>query len=804
MARQDSKKPEQIKVDKDVSALDVVAKRILSTIDNTYDEKIILNNKASKLHKIINDELQLAKGVSQGNIVDFVSAVSVNKDPNNRDQKVDIDELFTQDVGNLFGYFQDTYKNKYVELADLKFITKFIPAIGEAVKVTLDSIVGADDLSSILTRVIELPKTLTEEEASQVIEEIERIEKEEKLLRKLKNVDYKKALISGVHYVYAVPYAELFNEYERLKAKGKINKNPLAANPNLKPGAGKTSGFNIKAQESYEDTTDSFAYESINLFDDSVIENLNSSNMFNKEDIAEIKKSLKTNTLPIQVSDSEYPIDALESVASYQAIQNHLGNYINKFESAEVQYKDFASSGTYDINKANSKPKKFNTKGTYIKHIDAKYMLKIKIFDEVIGYFYVRDTPISKKDVSTQSITNNTLFSIGSNLFNSTKLTENKRNAAIRSIVDTISEGIIDKFSNKFVNKNSEFKRIIADCIIQNGLVNNQFQIQFIPAKYVIPFVINENEDGDGESILADSLFPAKLLLSLVVNKLLTYLNKGGNKTIAHIKKGPINLDGGNHIQRVIRMLQESQITFSDLLSTNLTFAKFARDGNLSIPSAKNGDRLVEFEVQEGQQVDMKPEMEEWLEKMAIMGTGVPSVIMEYTDAADYAKSIVTANIKFAGRVASLQGDLEDPTTDLYKILLLNSNLDEELKNKAIQGLKFVLPRPKVLANQNISEYLSTIQQSAQMQSDIIFGTNGTDDNDPSLPKVKDEFIKMTVAENSPFIDWNAAEERRRKAVLSVKEKEKIAVPTGDDNSDNGGLSDEFGGTGDESGGEEF
>ena len=129
--------------------------------------------------------------------------------------------------------------------------------------------------------------------------------------------------------------------------------------------------------------------------------------------------------------------------------------------------------------------------------------------------------------------------------------------------------------------------------------------------------------------------------------------------------------------------MQESNITFGDLLSTNLSFAKFAPYGNIQIPTARNGDRLVDFETQEGQTVELKPEFEDWLEKMAIMGTGVPSVILEYTDAADYAKSLVTANIKFAGRIATLQSDLEEATTDLYIRLIEDSSLDDDLKKKA-------------------------------------------------------------------------------------------------------------------------
>lgn len=227
-------------------------------------------------------------------------------------------------------------------------------------------------------------------------------------------------------------------------------------------------------------------------------------------------------------------------------------------------------------------------------------------------------------------------------------------------------------------------------------------------------------------------------------------------------------------------MLQESQITFSDLLSTNLTFTKFARDGNIQLPSAKNGDRLVEFETQEGQQIDMRPEMEEWLEKMAIMGTGVPSVILEYTDAADYAKSIVTANIKFASRIASLQADLEEATTELYKILIMGSNMREELKLKVIRSFKFSLPRPKVLSNQNIADYLQTIQGSAQTQADIMYGQNADEQANPDLPKEKDRFIKNTIIENAPFIDWKAAQERMENARLEIIEEKKLKEPSGD------------------------
>lgn len=248
-------------------------------------------------------------------------------------------------------------------------------------------------------------------------------------------------------------------------------------------------------------------------------------------------------------------------------------------------------------------------------------------------------------------------------------------------------------------------------------------------------------------------------------------------------------MGSANHIQRVLRQLQESNITFGDLLSTNLSFAKFAPYGNLQIPTAKNGDRLVDFETQEGQQVDLKPELEDWLEKTAIMGTGVPSVILEYTDAADYAKSLVTANIKFAGRVATFQSDLEEPTTELYKRLIQNSSLDDNLKKKAIAGFKFSLPRPRVISNANMSDYLGSMQQVAQTLADLYLGQD--DGSDPDAQKVRNVFIRNTVIDHLPIIDWKAAQERLENAKLEVIEKKKLKDNMGNaDDAANDNLDD--------------
>ncbi len=771
-----NKKNDPIQAAKDnvkVNALDKIAHKLLSTIDTSFNEREVLNAKDRRIQDIIDNELTLAKGVSQGSIIDFVTTMTSNKvshQSRNTLGDVDPSEVFTKDISNIFGYFQEMYKNRYIELADLKFITKFIPAIGEAVKTTLDSIVGSDDMTTTITRNLVFDDSLSEEEKTRVTSEIERIEREEKLLKRLRNVVYKKTLISGMHYVYAPPYKELFREYDRLLKAGVIKNGIIVREPSNQArksnGVGKNSGFNLSNNAILAPVK-----ESVSI--DTIMENLTNSKEFDQKELEGMRKNLESGNLSITTSDSPFLYEAIESIAALERYDDiymrDLNGYAATFGGVGKLDEKFygTSDGTADPNTTGSK---FNTVGTYIKYIDASRIVPVKVYNQVVGYFHVHDMTASKKARTMASADNMLIGSV--NLFANINMNDNKKESAVRMITDVISDGILSNFSNRFVNNNLEFKKLIADCIVANGMINNNLNIQFIPANHIIPFLVNENEDGFGESILSDALFPARLLLDLLISKMLLYMNKSGNRTLAFVRKGPIDVSSANHIQRVLRQLQESNITFGDLLSTNLSFAKFAPYGNIQIPTARNGDRLVDFETQEGQTVELKPEFEDWLEKMAIMGTGVPSVILEYTDAADYAKSLVTANIKFAGRIATLQSDLEEATTDLYIRLIEDSSLDDDLKKKAVRGFKFSLPRPRVISNSNMSDYLSSMQQTAGTLADLYLGQDNG--QDPDYQAVRDEFIKNTVIDHLPIIDWKAAQERAENARMEIIKKKKF------------------------------
>lgn len=778
------------RVQKKINALDLLSKKILDTVDDGFRDRQVLSRQDSKIQEILADEINFSRGVSGGSIIDFITTMENNNSQVRTDnQDKDPTELFTKDVGDIYGYFQDLYKNRYLEISDLKFISKFIPALGEAVKVTLDGIVSADDISTSISRTIVFGSNLTEAEKETVMAEIKRIEKDEKLLKKLKNIAYKKALVTGSSYCYHIPYSVLFNEYDERVKKGYINPDAITSKPQsvktLRPQTPSGNpGFNLNNPNKKQIATESFENNWFTTSGDldlasMITPAIESFDYLTSAEKTSIKKSL--NLPHIYVNNDVYLGDAIESAGDMQKMEDTRLSpfYASYFRSAGEIPDNVDTEGSLDTKNHSKKGANFKVSGTYIKFIDAKNVIPIRIYNTLVGYYYIHNQQTAKKAQKAAQNRDTTLLN-AQTVFSSTNISEKKKEQVMTDIVDTIAGGILESFSVKFVSKYAEHKKLIADCLIANGLVNNEYSIQFIPADCMTAFIINEDENGNGESILTESLFPAKLLLSLIVTKLLNYMNKSGNKTIAYVGKGPIDVGGSNHIQRVIRMLQEGNITFNDLLSTNMIFSKFSRNNNIQLPKSRNNEKLVEFEVQEGQQIDMHTDMEQWLEKLAILGSGVPSVIMEYTDVADYSRSLITANIKQASRVAYLQSDLEDPTTDLYKALLAGSTLNDDLKKKAINSIEFKLARPKVLSNANIAEYIDVLDRSAETFANTWLGQDPQISGKKDAEKIKLKFKKKYIIRNAPFLDVDGIEEDFREAVLEVRKETDYDKKNGD------------------------
>jgi len=142
------------------------------------------------------------------------------------------------------------------------------------------------------------------------------------------------------------------------------------------------------------------------------------------------------------------------------------------------------------------------------------------------------------------------------------------------------------------------------------------------------------------------------------------------------------------------------------------------------------------------------------LERSAISSTGVPSVMMNYINEADYAKTLVMANAKFLGRVVNHQLNFNDGATEVYKkVMRFSTSLPKEI----IESFIFVFNPPKTLSNVNMTDLINNSDQIVNYMMDAITGKNAAGGDDDNL--IKDEVYKKIVKEVLPMLPWAKVEE---------------------------------------------
>lgn len=729
-----------------ISPIDSVVQRLLTSIDPDRTTEANLSERRNELTDIINEQLERAKGISDGSMVDFSRGLMNNQmgkdDPNSKSFKSgdltnDLIDHINKNSTSIIQEFADNERNRYIEYRDYNFIKSFVPKVTQALRLILTHIVSSDDLSGQVSRIIEVSSAVSDDETKTLMEALKRYEEDTKLLSKLKNIVFQNALIMGTYYIYAVPYQKLFTEYNAVLEKRR-----------------KQNNITSKSSNDKKPKSHSSATESAIMFDDSEIRDLNTK--LQSADIFERNTSVTTTTKEIsdvfgdfssvKIITSEVPffiedegvVDKSTFDVATECVMDH--NISTAIESAGAGY---TTDATRDPN-----DKAFNVSGLYIKFISGRNVIPVEILGNIVGYFYMISSTVDKSKQSL-SITNG-------------NITSNRKQSPIQAIAASLTDKISKKFSDKFVAENAQFKQLIADCIIANGVTNTEYKIQFIPAEDMIPFNINEDENGHGRSILADAKYPAKTLAAISMRKSLNYINNSGDKTVVTMRSGNADLNNKNKAMRIIRNMQEQNVVASDIIGDfNSVFHKYSANGYILMPSSRSGQKLVELEKLEGQQVSMDVEWEKEKENETLISMGVPPLLIEQFQQADFAKSITSAHAGFAGIIINLQSDLEVPTTKLYKKIVETLDIPDNIKKSVKHSLKFRLPRPKYASVQTSMESLQNAIQYADTLNLLKYGDQIPEEYQDVAREAKFKIVR----DRATCIDWNEVDE-------TYKEKE--------------------------------
>jgi len=706
----------------------------------------------SKLDRIISKELNSTKSITSDEMSTFMVKLFNEMDDNTNKNIKSIEDIFSGGENHLMEFFQNRYQNFNLLYEDLKMVTQQLSELEEAVMTTRDAIVTTDDISTTVSRTIEfLRENKDNSEYGTYINTVEDLEDKLKLQQKLKNIIIPNVLTYGKYYTYTVPYKKLFADHHYRKTKdSKYMDNSIKS---------KTKSLS----ESISDDADF-----IKVFK----EDLKSIDSTTNVSENTIKKTLTSYTESIQVSNDEVSIPILEGLDI-----DSLMDY--------AKFKSSVDKATKDLNKEikaspdglaemKESEKMFeDISGCYIKYIEPKKLIPIDLLDHRLGYYYMHDVDfqVNKSPFATAITVSNTAAN--------PKMHEDVE----AMFMSRITDKIVKSFDKKFLETNAKFKELILNALMYNDLYKRELRFQFIPAEYVVEYNINEDENGEGQSILKDSLFYAKLYLALLVFKMISIITKSNDTRVYYIKNSGIDQNITNKVQEVARSIKGRQINFMDLLNYNSIISKIGANKELFIPTGRSGERGIEFDILSGQDIPLNTDLMEMLHQNMVNGTGCPSVIMNFINEADYAKTLVMANSKFLARVISLQIDLNEPTTQLYKLLIKHSNIS--ISEEAIDSFEFKFNTPKTLNTNNLGDLINNTDVVVNAAIKASTGESADQSNDDN--RLKDRLYNRLFRKMLPMIDWTMVDEEYRNAKLELaKEDAESKINKSGNNSNEG------------------
>ena len=741
---------------------DMLAQMQLSLYGTTSKEDI--NSLTNKFNTVMKSELDSINRHTTQDMTSFITKLFENDitrggGPNGNLQG--FDAIFNAEDGNVMNFLSEAYQNRMLKFSDLKEVSSQLVELREAIKITRDSIISSDITTGTVSKEIEFDFSSTNKDDDKIAI-IEHMEKKFNLDKKIKNFIVPNALTYGNYYVCCFPYAKIFSDFTIRKNKD-INFMGPANVAAKTESVSEHEDNRVIVLESVMEESD---YKDIARLGANVVrpnipssEYTNLNSPYSKGNLeTTIESEVEQLAKHIAVCNTFDPVSVMEETSEELQEFYEEGLYTEDHQKTKNKFDEYHNidTGALEIDSKEDKKvrKSFSDiKDCYVRMADPCHMIPIKILQKVIGYYYIEEDNIEPiNGILTSTIYNNRY---------------DGRNTQ-RTIIDKLAAKIVKAFDKKFLTQNSKMKDLIAEALMYYDLNSKSIKFQFIPAEYVTEFKINENEEGDGVSVLEDSLFYAKLYLMLLLFKIVSIVLYSNDTKVNYIKTSGIDKNIANKIQEIAREKQARQINLMDLMSYTSIVNKIGRGNETYIPVGRSGDRGLETEILQGQDVNLNTDLMEMLKTAYILGTGVPSAIMNYLNEADFAKSIETANSKFQGRVMSLQIDFNEQITQLYRMIaMFSTDIDETELNT----LTVKLTPPKFQNNNIKQEMLNSFSALRDFLVALYFGDQAQ--QDPNLMIVVREFSKRLAADYLPTINFQDIEQYIAEAKI-VAEKEKL------------------------------
>lgn len=750
---------------------------------NSIQNQNEIDGISSELDKALGQNFtNYSKYTGDSSMTTMLNKILANSDNQNPIfQNKSVYDLFQDDVGEYGVFFYDRYKNINNQYEDLRIITEYLYEMDEVVNTVRDNIVCADDMGLSVSRQIHFLNSSDK----QYISIVESLERKYDLKNIIKNSIAKETLRYGNYYVYTIPYKNLFAMHEtKVKNQGIIGrfKNGVKESANYVP---ETSSIRLSLDDSDIGGLNKIK-ESYDYMLETASDEVPRGDRLTKSQIKDSINSLLENievcnesAMPLMEGDLKYFDDPkfAELVKKAQARRKKDLTYsrdtktIKPFEAPKKGELDYSTDSVID---PKSMKAYSDISDTYMKLYLPGKIIPIKVLDFTIGYYVMYET--------FGEVQNNLLINGSMNRLNIAYQQE-RRKQLDDDIIDVIAQKIVNALDSKFVKDNAKFKELLANAIAYDDFYRKSFRIQYVPPEYMTEFRVNENpETKMGESILRKSLFYAKLYLTILIFKIITILTKSNDTRVYYVKNSGLDKNMTKRVQDAARNIKRNEINFNDLSCVNTVLAKVGKARDVYMGVGKSGERGLEFEILQGQDVQLNTDLMEFLRKNMINNTGVPAVILSYMEEADFARTLTMQHSKYLSRIISYQEELEGGVTELYKKLL---HFDTSLDDTIIDGFRFSFTRPKALNAQNMADLISNAENNAAFICRTLVGDSADD-------KIKEKVTNYLISKVllPGIYDWDKLKKMVQDGVLELqidKYTGEVRSSKDDNNNDSGG-----------------
>ena len=676
----------------------------------------------------------------------------------NGDLNTFLTRLFSQDrrsntiaqIGNIFSSVEqpfesvitEEHRTKMLKQSDIHEVASQLVELREAINITRDSILSSDMVEGKMSRTLKFDDS-ADESYDIYLSAIEEVEKRLKLQDKIRDFIVPKTLEFGEYYAYTIPHSRLFADFVRAKKAGIID-----VRESVGEGSKKFKGKSFYLSEAVSDKD----------LDTLITEHTGVTKTSNKDEFKELTKEAREMLSHVEVCNDPVYIPFLESGPN--AMKAYCDEYYTEIVAnrgtgvAQGLPSAFSrrtgiplDDGTVDdLNDPNSKASKkiedmfSEYTDCYIKFFDPMHMIEVKLLDEPFCYYAIMD-----EDATSV---------LGAYMMNTTMYTDAKYEPLNRNrgFIDAVADKIVQQFDQKFLKDNLEVKNLIVDALNYYNLRDKKIRIQYIPKEYVQVFKVNVDENGNGTSILEPALFYAQLYRMLTLFKAMTIVQNSNDVKVNYIRTAGIDKNITNKTEEIARMVQQRMINIYDLFSPSTLITKVGNGREMFVPVGRNGERPIETEILQGQDVQMNSDFLDNLRQSYISATGVPAVIMNYIHEAEFAKTIELGNSRYQARVVSHQLGFNSYITEWYKRIVRYTL--PSIPDHVVDSLEFVFAPPRYSKINTTNELLNNFNGVADFIINTMVPSNITNNDEESSEYIA-AFRRLLAKKFLPMLDWD-------------------------------------------------